>query len=525
MLSVSPNRWWLPGLLLFLLSSAQAELTLSAVFSDHMVLQRNLSCPVWGWDEPGTRVTVTFDSQQHETVAGLDGRWSVSLDPMDANAEPESLIITGTSRKVITDILIGEVWLCSGQSNMAFKLPSDYHGDLAMLAAANDQIRFIELPTVGTQSPQTSFRGAWAVANPETVRRISAVGYYFGDYLQRTLHVPIGLIDNSWGGSAADAWIDRRVLEAAPRFDELIRETVERETFFATSEATESFAQDLAAWRAKTEAGEFTGRKPRSPESWLQGNKRVGNLFNGMLHPLIGYGIKGTIWYQGEANVGRAAQYADLFPFLISNWREAWGQGDFSFYWAQLADFQMETSAPHGSFWAELRDSQTKALQLPHTGQAVIIDLGEGRDIHPRNKHAVGARLARIALAQDYGFDLPYRSPIYRDHRTADGKVLVSLNCFGSKLRAFDTETVHGFAICGEDRKWHWAEAEITGDDTIEVWSADVREPIAVRYAWANNPVCNLFAATGLPVTPFRTDDFPLLTAGRESPPSVLPHP
>ena len=222
--------------------------------------------------------------------------------------------------------------------------------------------------------------------------------------------------------------------------------------------------------------------------------------------------MKGVIWYQGESNAGRAWEYADLFPFLIEQWRKEWNQGDFPFYWVQLADFMAEKADPGESSWAELRESQTKAMKLPNTGQAVIIDLGEGKDIHPRNKHDVAARLVRWALVKDYGMNFPYRSPELKGMEVVGAKVVITFDCFGSSLRPFDQDQVTGFAVCGEDKVWHWAKGVVQGKDKIELSSDGVAAPIAVRYAWADNPVCNLFSNDGLPVTPFRTDDFEMIT-------------
>ncbi len=231
-----------------------------------------------------------------------------------------------------------------------------------------------------------------------------------------------------------------------------------------------------------------------------------------MVYPTLGYGIKGVIWYQGESNADRAYEYKNLFPFMIEQWRKEQGQGDFSFYWVQLADFKAEPLKPGDSSWAELREAQTQTMKLPDTGQAVIIDLGEGKDIHPRNKHDVAARLVRWALVKDYGINLPYRSPEYKSMTTNANKITITLDMFGSALRPFDVAEARGFAVCGADHVWHWAQGKVIGKDQVTVWSDDVEEPVAVRYGWADNPVLNLFSNDGLPVTPFRTDDFPMTT-------------
>jgi sialate O-acetylesterase len=268
--------------------------------------------------------------------------------------------------------------------------------------------------------------------------------------------------------------------------------------------------------------GQQLPRQPGTPDAWLKGNARPGNIFAGMVNPTIGYGMKGVIWYQGESNASRAYEYADLFPFMIEEWRKEWKQGDFSFYWVQLADFQAEMPEPGESNWAELRESQTKTMKLPNSGQAVIIDLGEGKDIHPKNKQDVAARLVRWALVKDYGLKFPYRSPEFKSMEIKGNKVQITLDMFGSALRPFDVNEVIGCAVCGEDKVWHWAKGTVLGGDKIEVSSDKVEKPIALRYAWANNPVCNLFSKDGLPVTPFRTDDFEMITKPK---PPVAPAP
>lgn len=324
--------------------------------------------------------------------------------------------------------------------------------------------------------------------------------------------MPVGLINNAWGGTSAEAWIRRESLESNPRFKPLMEATAKREAE-ERIEGEARFAAAMTKWEEDRRKARAEGRaSPSTPLPWLSGKIRPSNAFAGILHPTLGYGIKGVIWYQGESNVRRAWEYADLFPFLITEWRREWGQGDFPFYWVQLADFKSEKPEPGDSELAELRESQTKTQRLPNTGQAVIIDLGEGRDVHPRNKYDVASRLVRWALAKDYGRKIPHRSPEFKSLRIEGAKAVVTLDCFGSRLRAFDVPEPVGFAICGEDKVWHWASGKIVGGDKVEVWSDQVPVPVAVRYAWADNPVCNLYSTDGLPVTPFRTDDFKMIT-------------
>lgn len=509
---------------LILVSCLRAELKLPAVIGDHMVLQQKQANPIWGWDTPGTKITVTFAGQRHKAVAGTDGKWTVKLDPVAANAAPQTLTIKGSSSRKIEDVLVGEVWMCSGQSNMQWEFQNTYTGDVEGAATKHPNLRLISVPQVGTQELQNDFKGQWEAANPETVKKFSAIGLIYGRYLHEILGVPVGLIDNAWGGSSAEAWIRRTTIEQDPRFKLLMESAVKQETTLLSAEGKAAFEASLAKWKADSAKAKAENKPaPRQPGDWLTGNHRPGNIFAGVVHPTLGYGIKGVIWYQGESNAGRAYEYAELFPFMIEQWRKEQGQGDFSFYWVQLADFKAEKAEPGESDWAELRETQTKTLRLPNTGQAVIIDLGEGRDIHPRNKYDVATRLVRWALVKDYGMKFPYRSPEYRSLAIAGNKATVTLDCFGSTLRAFDVADPVGFAICGADKVWHWATGKIIGDNQVEVWSDAVAAPVAVRYAWADNPRCNLFSKEGLPVTPFRTDDFEMITKPKPVPSAATP--
>ncbi len=501
---------------------SHAELKLPAIIGDHMVLQRNLANPLWGWDTPGTQITVAFAGKTKSTQAGSDGKWVVKLDPLPANEKPQTITITGSQKMEIQDVLVGEVWMCSGQSNMGFTLAGDWNGDLDAAASNLPKLRLIKVPQVGTQESQTDFKGKWQASTPESARNFSAVGFYFGRYVHLIVGVPVGLIDNAWGGSAAEAWVRRESLEQDPRFKSLMDTTVKHEAQLQSEQAKADYEKQLANWKEDSEKAKAeqkpAPRKPGSPFEWLTGNARPGNIFCGVVYPTLGYGIKGVIWYQGESNAGRAWEYGQLFPFMIEQWRKEWNQGDFPFYWVQLADFMAEKPQPGESAWAELRESQTKTLELPNTGQAVIIDLGEGKDIHPKNKHDVAARLVRWALAKDYGMKFNYRSPEFKNLEISGNKAILTFDCFGSSLRPFDVDQAIGFAICGEDKVWHWAKGVVQGKDKVEAWSDDVAKPVAVRYAWADNPVCNLFSNEGLPVTPFRTDNFDMITRPKVQP-------
>jgi sialate O-acetylesterase len=503
------------ALTLCLVRSAAADVKLPAIFTSHMVLQQGQPDRVWGWADAGEEVSVSIDGQTKSAKAGDDGKWLLTLDPLKVGG-PHVMTVKGKNEIKLEDVLVGEVWICSGQSNMAWTVAAATDGDLESLAANFAQIRLISVPQLGTQEPQSDFNGKWELCTPETAKQFSAVGFFFGRQLYQTLNVPIGLIDDAWGGSACEAWIARDVLAADEKYQPLLARWEEIEMNSPKLQA--EYETKLAAWKeaaAKARAdGKQPTRPPQGPDAQLKGNHRPANIYNGVLKPTIGYGMRGVIWYQGESNAPRAYQYRDLFPLMISSWRKEWGIGDFPFYWVQLADYKAEKLEPGESDWAELREAQTMTMsKLPNTGEAVIIDIGEGKDIHPKNKQDVGKRLARWALARDYGVSVPYHSPQYKSMEKKDGKIVVTLDYAPGGLRPFDVNELRGFAIAGEDKKFVWAQAKIVGLNQIEVWSDQIREPVAVRYAWADNPICNVFSAEGLPLTPFRTDDWPGVTA------------
>jgi sialate O-acetylesterase len=467
---------------------ARADVSLNNMFGDHMVLQQGIRNKVWGKADPGEAVTVTLGLQTHATKAAADGSWHVLLDAVMEYGGPHTLTVKGKNTVTFNDVLIGEVWVCSGQSNMAWSVNQSNDPDLEKAAAKYPQIRFVTVPQVGTQEPQWNFNGKWAACTPETVGDFSAVGYFFGRQLHQTLDVPVGLIDNAWGGSAAEAWVRRDKLAAHPRLKAIHDRWVKLES----------------------------AEQPEAKQ--LKGNHRPGNIHSGVLSPSIGYGIRGVIWYQGEANAARAHQYRELFPFMIASWREEWGLGEFPFYWVQLADYQAEKPEPGDSAWAEIREAQTMTLEaVPNGGQAVIVDLGEGKDIHPKNKQDVAKRLARWALAETYKVPgIACKSPRFKAMEQQGAKIVLSFDDVAGGWRPFDVAEPIGFTIAGADKKFVSAKAAIAKDGRVEVWSDAVPEPVAVRYAWADNPVCNMYSADGLPLTPFRTDDFPGVTVGKE---------
>jgi len=477
-----------------------AEVSVPNIFGDSMVLQQKQQNKVWGRANPGEKVAVSIAGSSQETEADGDGDWSVLLDPLSAGG-PHELVISSSNQITLNDVLVGEVWICSGQSNMQWRVDSTNDADLVRATAAYPKLRMISYPNKGSQEPiWTHDASNWMVCSPATVGKFSAVGYFFGRELSQSIKVPIGLINNSWGGSAADAWIDRPLLEANADYQLTLKNWQAEE-------------QQYEMLSTKTERSEQEEKQLSNLRRRLSGNQRPANIYNGVLRSHLGYGIRGAIWYQGESNASRAYQYRYLFPMMIANWRDQWNQREFPFYWVQLADFRDEQGEPSESAWAELREAQTMTMsKLPNTGEAVIIDVGEGKDIHPRNKLTVGQRLARWALAKQYGADLACQSPTYKSMERAAGKIILTFEHVSGGWRPFDVKNPIGFAIAGDDKQFVWAEAKVIDGTQIEVSSSTISDPVAVRYAWADNPVCNMFSGVGLPLTPFRTDDWPGVT-------------
>jgi sialate O-acetylesterase len=621
---------------------------LNPLFSDHVVLQRDVPVPVWGWAEPGQRIKVALAGQSVETTANDQGKWSAKLGPYPAGG-PHVLEVTGPKSVEVKDILIGDVWVCSGQSNMEWPLILANNAEKEVASASYPRLRVFTVPKTIALEPRATVDASWQVCTPQTAPGFSAVGYFFGRELGRELNVPIGLIHTSWGGTVAEAWASAGALEAMPDFqkalEEIPAETAEQDKprmkfedamavwwkkndpgtseqppwsdpkLDATSWKTMKlpghweqgglpgfdglawFRKDVTlpdtwdakaatlslgpiddrdstfingvavgqmnAWNAPrnykvpagllkagrnviavrvldtagnggfagedkdlklTPAGDLKaepislagdwaykastplGQLSTPPELTATNPNKVTVLYNGMIAPLKPFPIKGAIWYQGESNAGRAAQYRKLLPTMIQDWRAAFESGDFPFYIVQLANFLPVQKQPVESAWAELREAQyltTKAL--PNVGLALAIDIGDAVDIHPRNKQDVGRRLALNALASAYGKDVECSGPVYKAKEIQGPSIRLTFDHLGGGLVAKGSEKLEGFAIAGADGKYVWADASIDGD-TIVVSSPKVEKPANVRYAWADNPICNLYNQAGLPAVPFRTD-------------------
>jgi sialate O-acetylesterase len=421
------------------------------------------------------------------------------------------MTLTGKNSITIKNILVGEVWVGSGQSNMQMSVQSSNNAEQEIAEANYPKIRLFYVKREVADKPQSDCEGSWVECSPETVPGFSAVAYFFGRYLYKELDVPVGMIHTSWGGTPAEAWTRREVLEKMPVCAPILKRYADAVARYP--QAMEEHKQKLAEWKeaaAKAKAeGKNPPRRPREPFGPGNPYAPVG-LYNAMIAPLIPYRIAGAIWYQGESNAGRAYQYRTLFPAMIKNWRDDWGLGEFPFLFVQLANFMKTKPEPGDSAWAELREAQLMTLSLPNTGMAVIIDIGEADNIHPKNKQDVGKRLALWALANTYGKELVYSGPIYKSMKVDGSSIVLSFDHVGGGLVA-KGEELKGFAIAGADKKFVWADAKIDGD-TVVVSSDKVSEPAAVRYAWADNPVCNLYNKAELPASPFRTDDWPGVT-------------
>ncbi len=484
----------------------EAEIRLPALFSDHAVLQQGRPIPIWGSAEDGEVVTVSFRGAKYETTAD-HGKWRLMLPALTPGG-PDLLTISGKNKIELKDVLVGEVWICSGQSNMEFPLRAAVGAAEAIDAAANPKLRLFTVPKLKSELPVDDVKAAWQESGPQTVTNFSAVAFYFGRDLQKALGVPVGLIHTSWGGSPAEVWVRHGVLENNSAYA--------RDILSAYSNALGNYEAALARFtkaqdEARSDNKPFSQKPPQKP-FW-----KPSELYNGMIAPLLPFAIRGAIWYQGESNASRAKEYRTLFPDMIGNWRQDWGQGDFPFLAVQLAPWDMGrkrsleeiTATPTESDWAELREAQVNTTRvLPNTGLAVITDVGDKDDIHPRNKAPVGARLALLARGIAYRQKMVFSGPIFRELDLRGSEAIVRFDFAGTGLEARDGDLT-GFAVAGPDGKFVWAKARIDGPETIVVSSPSVPHPVAVRYGWADFPVVNLWNKDGLPASPFRSDEYP----------------
>ena len=462
----------------------RADVSLPNVLGSGMVLQRDLAVPIWGWADVGEEVSVSFGDQTRKTTADGDGRWMVELPPLKASKEPVTLKVSGKNELQLDEILVGEVWICSGQSNMEWSVAGSLNPDKELAAADYPLIRLFNVPGHTTSPlPQEKGKGTWQVCSSQSVKGFSAVGYFFGRRLHDELDVPVGLIGSNWGGTRIEPWTTLAGFESVPELAEI--------------------AEKVKAYKEDTKVG---GGSPAA-------------IYNSMVHPLAPFAMRGGIWYQGESNGSEGRSYYHKKHALVNGWRKVFRNEKLAFYWVQLANFQKENSDPRGGDgWAKLREAQLEALDIPGSGMAVITDIGEAGDIHPRNKQDVGWRLAQWALHQTYGKkeSVP-AGPLYESLAIEAGAIRISFDHVGKGLmvgkkeglepvRPVENGKLEHFAVAGENREWHWAEATIDGE-TVVVKSADVPQPVAVRYGFTMNPAkANLYNRDGLPASPFRTD-------------------
>lgn len=504
--------------------AARADVKLPAVFGQGMVLQREMPVPVWGWAAPGEEVTVSFRDQSVSTRADDHGNWKLKLAPLQLG-EPGTLTVQGKNTLTFGDVLVGEVWVCSGQSNMGMTVNASLDADLEKAAAHHPQIRLFQVPLLTAVEPQSDVNAQWRVCAPETVGSFTAVGYFFGRQLQETVQMPVGLIQTAWGGTRAEAWTSPEAMASnstlKPILDAWVELTAKPENQAAAREYEEAILKWEGAVKQALEQGRNPPGRPQAHEASRWSRHHPSNLYNAMVAPLIPYAIRGAIWYQGESNANRAYQYRTLMPALVQSWRQAWGQGDFYFYQVQLANFREITPQPGESTWAELREAQDMArTAIPNMDAACITDIGAAKDIHPKDKQNVGKRLARLALFDIYGRkDIVRQGPTYLGATFEGAKAVVKFDTHGGgKLESYYKEPLTGFALAGEDRKWVWGEARITGDDTVEITAPGIDHPVAVRYNWSDNPQGNLYSAAYLPAYPFRSDDWEGTTANAVRP-------
>jgi sialate O-acetylesterase len=499
----------LVALLIISGSNLFADVKPNHLFSDHMVLQSDRAVPVWGTADAGEVVTVKTNGQTKTTTADSYGKWRVQLDALRAGG-PFQMTIAGKNSITIEDVLVGEVWIGSGQSNMQFPVgPSPtvkaYNGvkdlDQEIAAADHPQLRMYTVKPTLSANPLQDTEGQWEVCTPQNVPHFSAIGYFFARNLQNALKVPVGVINSSFGASTAEAWVSKPAMDAVPELAGIMSNFQKALDAYAAHPATAASA--TATVSAASEPATRAVRNRRAPRSPLTDQHNPTLLWNAMLHPLQPYAMRGVIWYQGESVIGGTAGdllYPTVMKTLVDSWREQWGEGDFPFYVCQLAGQDAASNNPI------IRESQAAILSLSNTGMAVTIDIGEKKNVHPKDKQDVGDRLSRIALAQTYGKQIEYSGPTFNSMSVEGNSIRVLFNHLGGGLVAKGGGDLKTFTIAGADGKFVPATAKIDGD-TVVVLSPDVSAPANVRYAWMNWPEgCNLFNAADLPAAPFRTD-------------------
>jgi sialate O-acetylesterase len=483
-----------------------------------MVLLQDTKANVWGWADAGEKVSVKLGDTAASTTADEKGKWSVKLEGLKPGVAGD-MTVAGNNTLTVKNVAVGEVWLASGQSNM--ELPVDKAKDPEKEKAACNfpEMRVFTVTKKGSATPLDDVVGKWDIATPETAGKFSAVGYYFIRDLHTKLKVPVGLIHSSWGGTPVETWLPESAMKTNSSFGTHWKKKVDAypQAKAAFDEHQKTFKEAVEKAKAEGKPAPKAMRAPDGPEALYAAPM---GLFNGMIAPLAPYTIRGAIWYQGESNAGlnnrgNMELYNPLFATMILSWRFEFAraqnipreESEFSFLFVQLANYFPKREEPSDSYWAQIREAQMQTLEVPRTGMAVAIDIGEANDIHPKNKQDVGKRLALAAMAATYFEETEYSGPIYGGMQVEDGKIRLNLS-HAEGLKTSDGGPIKGFAIAGEDKKFYWADVALEGDHVV-VSSAKVEKPVAVRYGWADNPDCNLVNSTGLPASPFRTDKWP----------------
>lgn len=494
-------RWWWLGLAA---AALRADVTLAPLFRDGAVLQRDQPVPVWGRAAPGEAVRVEFAQQSLAATTGADGKWRVTLAPLRASVTPGELRVSGRNTVRVADILVGEVWFCSGQSNMNFAVNGAENAAAEIAAAHHPLIRYFGVANPGAETPQDTAAGGWQAATPPNVGVFSAVAYFFARHLQPRLGVPVGIVKGTIGGSSIEAWMSAETIAADPTAALIEDRWQKAQAAYPPAKA--NYERALAEWKTASAAGKsggrsFTQKPPVAPREPGERSRPAG-LYNSNVHPFIPYALRGFLWYQGESNASRAADYRVSFSAMIRQWRRDFGQADAPFLFVQLANFEPPGDASERQ-WAFQREAQAAALALPHTAMAVTIDIGDPKDIHPRNKQEVGRRLALLARAKVYGEKIASESPRAVSFERQGSAMRVRLS--SAEGLVIRSESPVDFEVAGADRVFHSASA-IIRDGALVVSSPEVPAPSAVRYAWRNSPRASLFNGEGLPVAPFRSD-------------------
>lgn len=492
------------GALILILSCAlRGDVVLAPLLADGAVLQRDRPIPVWGHAASGETIKVTFRDESVVTTASADGRWRVILRPRSALTEPSELIVQGRDTVRVRDMLVGDLWLCGGQSNMAFTVYRGLNADAEIGAANFPLIRHYLVPRRVAEKPGEDTSGVWQICHPDSVADFSAVAYFFARDLVLRYGVPIGLVNATWGGTQVESWMSDAAVRQDPSAAVIQRRWQKRLDDYPAKLA--EYKRLLAEWQAKADTARAKGEvfdQPAPPRAegpmsrWMPAG-----LYNAMIAPLVPMPFRGVIWYQGEANAPRAAEYASLFKGLILQWRNDFG-ADLPFYFVQLANHDRQSDKTQRT-WAYLREAQAEALALPHTGMVVTIDIGDVKDVHPKNKQEVGRRLALLARHHLAGEQVKFSGPLFKSAKREGGAMRVTFE-YGTGLNSRGNPVV-GVEVAGLDRKFVPAVARIDGD-TLVATSPGVPEPVAVRYAWHNFPTACLFDREGLPASPFRSD-------------------